>query len=75
VEVLWKVGADATVKDDLYGKTPLHLAAESGSASAVVVLLKAGADAKAKDGDGKTPLHWAAERFRLCVGSHVEDGC
>lgn len=38
------------------GSTPLHLAASSGSAGAVSELLKAGADADALDGRGRSPL-------------------
>lgn len=39
--------------------TPLHLLALLGDAAAVKSLLKAGADAKAKAGNGLTPLHLA----------------
>jgi ankyrin repeat protein len=45
---------------DRDGQAPLHWAAASGSASAVRVLLKEGADPKAKGVAGMKPLHRAA---------------
>ena len=51
---------------DNEGRTPLHLAASSGDAEMVRVLISAGADVYAKDADGSTPLHLAV------VGGHSE---
>jgi ankyrin repeat protein len=42
------------------GITPLHAAAEGGSAAAVELLLRFGANARARRDNGDTPLHWAA---------------
>lgn len=42
------------------GETPLHAAAAAGSASAVRMLLEAGADARVRRDNGDTPLHRAA---------------
>jgi ankyrin repeat protein len=45
-----------------YGWTTLHLAAYNGNAATVKVLIAAGADVRADDGTGKTPLDWAREQ-------------
>lgn len=45
-----------------YGWTVLHLAAYNGNAATVKVLVDAGADLRADDGTGKTPLDWAREQ-------------
>ena len=42
-------------------KTPLHLAAYKGHASAVEYLLEKGADMELKDEDGNHPIHLAAD--------------
>ncbi|KAH0611934.1 uncharacterized protein H6S33_009986 [Morchella sextelata] len=44
------------------GQTPLHVAAEHGTAVLVDTLLRHGANVAAKDDYGKTPLHMAAAR-------------
>ena len=49
---------------DRYGITPLALAAMNGSAPAIAALLDAGADGKARVGDGETVLMAAARTGR-----------
>ena len=43
------------------GRTALHLACHHGRTAAVQLLLSAGADARAADAHGSTPLHWACK--------------
>lgn len=52
-------GADIMVVD-IYGRTPLHLAAMAGRETIIESLLGNGADIAARDNHGWTPLHWAA---------------
>lgn len=58
------------------GHSALHVAAASGNAAVVELLLHFGADPNARDkGDNATPLHFAAERGWLdCVELLVEAG-
>lgn len=55
------------------GKTPLHLAAETGNARYVKALTKACfASVCQRDADGRTPLHFAAlngERLGLAIAN------
>ena len=53
-------GVDVDEKDDLWGRTPLHIAAEEGHKEIAELLIAAGADVNAKDSVGFTPLHEAA---------------
>ena len=61
VGILIALDADVTTTDEPgYGWTPLHKAAEYGTAEAIDALVAAGADVEARDKDDWTPLHWAA---------------
>ena len=52
-------GADVTART-IDGLTPLHSAAEYGTAETITAIIAAGADIEATEIDGFTPLHWAA---------------
>ena len=54
-------GTDVNTKDDRYGGTHLHWAAQGGYKEIAELLIAKGADLNAKDEDGKTPLDWAIE--------------
>ncbi|TQN70164.1 Serine/threonine-protein phosphatase 6 regulatory ankyrin repeat subunit B, partial [Colletotrichum shisoi] len=49
-------GDEIDSRDDIYARTPLHLATYQGKASNVTALLKIGADIEAKMTSGRTPL-------------------
>ena len=64
-EILLAFGADANAKDNLYSRTPLHLAiaycvnSVRGNSEVVRILIGYGADVNAKDSQGLTPLQYA----------------
>ena len=63
---------------NLYGSTPLHLAAIKGKADVVEYLIKYGADKTTTTIDGKTPLFKAAESghkdtVKLLIGAETEN--
>jgi len=60
-EILITRGADLEAKN-MFGETPLHVAAINGHIDVVEVLLDKGADLNAKNLLGNTPLHLAASR-------------
>jgi hypothetical protein len=63
---------DATTKEPITGRTPLHLAALENNYEAVNELLKAGADSTVCDGEGKTALDIALEQNTAIIDRIVE---
>src|SRR5262249_58478487 len=55
-QMLIYAGANVRATTRIGGYTPLFMAAKSGAASVVYVLLKAGSDSRSKGSDGLTPL-------------------
>lgn len=48
------------IPDNVYGESPLHVAADNNATMAAELLLALGAEVNALDFGGWTPLHWAA---------------
>lgn len=59
-KLLLAAGANVKAVTRLESVTPLHMAAKSGSAPMIDLLLKSGAEANAADGNGATPLMLAS---------------
>ena len=64
-ELLLEMGA--AIKDDGYGWTPLHTAADDGQFDIVLCLIKHGADMNAQSHAGSTPLQLAIKKDHLEV--------
>ena len=79
ISMLIAAGATVNVKN-VFGNTPLHIAAV-GSAAAASVLLAMGAEANAKNMNGETPLAFApappplVRAVLLAAGGHWGDDC
>jgi hypothetical protein len=52
---------------DVYGRTPLHYAAENGHIEITFLLLQNGAEVNVKSNYGNTPLHWAATQGHVDI--------
>ncbi|XP_048735968.2 serine/threonine-protein phosphatase 6 regulatory ankyrin repeat subunit C-like [Ostrea edulis] len=48
------------VRDDVWKRKPIHIAASRGHGAFLKLLLEHFKDVNVKDGDGRTALHWAA---------------
>ena len=57
LELVIEAGFNVNKKIDQYGKTLLHLAVSQGDVDKINYLLKVGADPRARDVKGNTPLH------------------
>lgn len=55
------------------GRTPLHLAAETGDIVCAEVLIAGGADLNGKGAQDATPLHWAAAKKTPAFGKWLVD--
>lgn len=62
-----KNGAKVNSKDNIYGWSPLHKAAEAGNEKIAEILLENGADVDARNHLGNTPLYIAAINGKLVV--------
>jgi ankyrin repeat protein len=60
-QFLFSIRVNVAIKNRVYEQTVLHWAAERGDKEVVQLLLEKGADAAAKDDNGRTVLHLAAE--------------
>ena len=57
--------------DNVYGQTPLHLAALHGKSSVANLLLHANANPTADNKDGRTPAQRAKQRGHLDLGARL----
>ena len=75
VQWLLSHSANPNVRDEEYGWTPLHAAADFGHFEISRLLLQYKADNNAQNRDGRTPLHLASERGHVNVaGLLLEHG-
>ncbi|HEV8068333.1 MAG TPA: ankyrin repeat domain-containing protein [Planctomycetaceae bacterium] len=70
IEQALTAGAQITSHAGQTRSTPLHCAARSAHIDAIKVLLKAGAEIDALDGDKDTALHWVAQQSTRFKGDY-----
>jgi ankyrin repeat protein len=63
---LLRKGANEDIANN-YGRTPLHLEAESGHVEVIRDLLSKGGNVDSTDNKGCTPLHLATENWHIEV--------
>lgn len=71
VEALVAAGTDLEMHSTTDGWTALHFAVYYGHGEIVAALLSSGADKNALDGEGTTPLMWAAGNNRLVAAEKL----
>lgn len=64
-------GVNINSKDDDFGYTPLHAAISEEHNEISLLLIENGADIRAQDSEGLTPLHYAAEYDVLSVADAI----
>ncbi len=68
LKTMIRKGVDVNLTEDRPGEagvTPLHEACACGHVEVVKMLMAAGSDDTLKDGDGKTPAHYALKKKRI----------
>ncbi|KAL4822622.1 hypothetical protein H8958_008933 [Nasalis larvatus] len=71
VDFLLKHKARVDVADKKHSLTVIHLAAWSGSLEVMLMLVKAGADQRAKNQDGMNALHFAAQSNHVHIVEYL----
>ena len=68
LKTMIRMGVDVNLTEDRPGEagvTPLHEACACGHVEVVKMLMAAGSDDTLKDGEGKTPAHYALKKKRI----------
>jgi ankyrin repeat protein len=72
VTYLIEKGADVNVINILFGKSPLHVAAENGFINVTKLLVEKGANLNVKDRREKTPLFYAESKNHYIVANYLK---